>query len=52
VFLTDLRFVHPGVPPRMGLTVSLSPTLQVEQTRFSWMRGASPVQAAPGAGGQ
>lgn len=52
VFLTDLRFVHPGVPPRMGLTVSLSPTLQVEQTRFSWLHGGSPLQAAPGAGGQ
>jgi inner membrane protein len=52
VFLTDLRFVHAGLPPRMGLTVRLSPALQVEQTHFSWLRGGGPVQAAPETGGQ
>ena len=52
VFLTDLRFVHAGVPPRMGLTVRLSSMLQVEQTHFSWLRGGGPVQAAPETGGQ
>lgn len=46
VFITDLRFGRAGDPPRMGLTVKMTPALQVEQASFSWLHSGWQVHAS------